>query len=122
MGDDGYVFQTAATPAELSTVRIFARSVARSLALEEGPAQDLELLTSELCAEMIEAGASAITLRIEPQPELLRLTLEAKDVTVDPTVASERRDLLGSLAPGLRWHASGAECVLPRRAVAEHES
>jgi anti-sigma regulatory factor (Ser/Thr protein kinase) len=122
VGDDGYVFQTAATPAELSTVRIFARSVARSLALDEDAAQDLELLTSELCAEMIESGATAITLRIWPQPALLRLTIEAEDVTVDPAVASERRDLLDSLAPGLRWHTSGAECALPRRACAEHES
>lgn len=117
--NDGYVFRIAPAPDDLATVRIFARSVARALTLGEGPSEDLELVASELCAEVIESGASAITLRIDPLPESLAVTIDAEDATLDLRATNDRRDLLGSMAPSLRWNPVGAECVLAREAVSD---
>ncbi len=117
-----YSFSSPADVHELANVRLFVRSVARSLGIESEPAADLELLASELCAELIEAGATTVSVRIDPTPEGIGLVVQAPDAELDIDTMSDRRVLLGSLAPDLRWNPLGATCVVPRQEVSRHKA
>jgi anti-sigma regulatory factor (Ser/Thr protein kinase) len=108
--DDLFELHVGADPAGLSTVRVFVRAIARSTGADPERTDDLELIVSEICSELLEAGGRALHLAVRRGDGTLEVSVGGQGASV-PTDGEEnafRRDLLRTLAPDTTWEAAGA--------------
>lgn len=105
---DAYTLSVPADAAGLSTVRIFLRSIARSLDAAPERSEDLELAVSEVCAALVEGGSRSLEIEIRPDAGAFTVSIEADAAPSTPEDNGIRADLLAALAPDLAWADHGA--------------
>ena len=107
--DDGsYTLSVPADASGLSTVRVFLRSIARSLDAAPERSDDLELVVSEVCAALVEGGSRSLQVEIRPDEGVFAVTVEADAAPSPPENNEIRGDLLRTLAPDVAWLDHGA--------------
>jgi hypothetical protein len=111
-GDDPYALSVPADASGLSTVRVFLRAVARSLEAAPERGDDLELIVSEVCAALVEGGSRHLDIDVKPDGTALSVAVDADAAPSSPDDNGIRSDLLGTLAPDLRWVDHGARFTL----------
>jgi len=102
---------TLSVPADasgLSTVRVFLRSIARSLDAAPERSDDLELAVSEVCAALVEGGSRSLQVEVAPDDAVFTVAVEADAAPSPPEDNGIRSDLLRTLAPDLAWLDHGA--------------
>jgi anti-sigma regulatory factor (Ser/Thr protein kinase) len=108
--DELFELHVEGDPTGLSTIRVFVRAIARSVDADAERVDDLQLIVSEICSELLEAGGRELDVAVRRDDSTLDVSVEG----VDAVVAMEgedkafRRELLRSLAPDTEWGASGA--------------
>lgn len=113
-GADLFELHVEADPRGLSTVRVFVRALARSVDAGPERTDDLELLVSEVCSELVEGGGSSWHLTIRRSDGTLDVAVdgEGANVSIDGEEKAFRRDLLSQLSPDAAWSAAGARFTL----------
>ena len=112
--DDLFELHVEADPRGLSTVRVFVRALARSVDADPERTDDLELLVSEICSELLEGGGSAWHLTIRRSDGTLDVSVDGDgaNVSIDGEEKAFRRDLLRQLSPDAAWSEGGARFTL----------
>jgi len=105
---DPYALSVPADASGLSTVRVFLRSIARSLEGAPTRSDDLELAVSEVCAALVERGSRSIEVEVRPADTVFAVSVEADAAPSPPQDNGIRGDLLATLAPDLTWLDHGA--------------
>ena len=105
---DPYSLSVPADGSGLSTVRVFLRSIARSLDAPAERAEDLELAVSEVCAALVEGGSRSLEIEVRPDADAFTVSVEADAAPSAPGDNGIRGDLLAALAPDLTWLDHGA--------------
>jgi anti-sigma regulatory factor (Ser/Thr protein kinase) len=103
-----YRLSVPADASGLSTVRVFLRSIARSLEAAPERSDDLELVVSEVCAALVEGGSRSLQIEVMPDDTVFTVAVEADAAPSPPHDNEIRGDLLGTLAPDLTWLDHGA--------------
>lgn len=103
-----YALSVPADASGLSTVRVFLRSIARSLEAAPERSDDLELVVSEVCAALVEGGSRSLEIEVRPDGAVFAVSVEADASPSPPEDNGIRGDLLGTLAPDLAWADHGA--------------
>jgi anti-sigma regulatory factor (Ser/Thr protein kinase) len=109
---DPYTLSVPADASGLSTIRVFLRSIARSLDATPERSDDLELAVSEVCAALVEGGSRTIQIDVRPNGSVFEVAVEADAAPSSPDDNAIRGDLLGTLAPDLTWLDHGARFSL----------
>jgi anti-sigma regulatory factor (Ser/Thr protein kinase) len=109
---DPYTLSVPADASGLSTIRVFLRSIARSLDATPERSDDLELVVSEVCAALVEGGGRTIQIDVRPNGSVFEVAVEADAAPSSPDENAIRGDLLGTLAPDLTWLDHGARFSL----------
>jgi anti-sigma regulatory factor (Ser/Thr protein kinase) len=109
---DPYTLSVPADASGLSTIRVFLRSIARSLDAAPERSDDLELVVSEVCAALVEGGSRTIQIEVRPNGSVFEVAVEADAAPSPPDDNAIRGDLLGTLAPDLTWLDHGARFSL----------
>ena len=107
-----YALSVPADASGLSTVRVFLRSIARSLDTAPERSDDLELVVSEVCAALVEGGSRALQIEVRPDGAAFTVSVEADATPSSPEDNVIRGDLLGTLAPDLTWVDHGARFTM----------
>jgi anti-sigma regulatory factor (Ser/Thr protein kinase) len=108
--DELFELHVEGDPTGLSTIRVFVRAIARSVDADAERVDDLQLIVSEICSELLEAGGRELNVAVRRDDSTLDVSVEG----VDAVVAMEgedkafRRELLRSLAPHTEWGPAGA--------------
>jgi anti-sigma regulatory factor (Ser/Thr protein kinase) len=103
-----YELSVPADASGLSTVRVFLRSIARTLDAAPERSDDLELVVSEVCAALVEGGSRSLHIEVRPDDSALAVSVQADAAPSTPEDNAIRGDLLGTLAPDLTWFDHGA--------------
>jgi anti-sigma regulatory factor (Ser/Thr protein kinase) len=106
--DSPYALSVPADASGLSTVRVFLRSIARSLEAAPERSDDLELVVSEVCAALVEGGSRSLQIEVRPDDTAFTVSVEADAAPSAPDDNAIRGDLLRTLAPDLTWLDHGA--------------
>ena len=109
---DPYSLSVPADASGLSTVRVFLRSIARSLDVAPERSDDLELVVSEVCAALVEGGSTTLEIEVRADGTVCSVAVEADAPPSPPEDNAIRGDLLGTLAPDLTWLDHGARFTL----------
>ena len=107
-GQEPYALSVPADASGLSTVRVFLRSIARSIDAAVERSEDLELAVSEVCAALVEGGSRLLEIEVQPDGGSFAVSVEADATPSPPEDNGIRGDLLAALAPDLRWLDHGA--------------
>ena len=107
-GQEPYALSVPADASGLSTVRVFLRSIARSIDAAVERSEDLELAVSEVCAALVEGGSRHLDSEVRADGTDLSVAVDADGVPSAPEDNGIRGDLLAALAPDLRWLDHGA--------------
>jgi anti-sigma regulatory factor (Ser/Thr protein kinase) len=107
-----YALSVPADGSGLSTVRVFLRSIARSLDSAPKRSDDLELVVSEVCAALVEGGSRSLQIEVRPDGAAFTVSVEADASPSSPEDNAIRGDLLGTLAPDLMWVDHGARFTM----------
>jgi Histidine kinase-like ATPase domain len=105
---DLYALSVPADASGLSTVRVFLRSIARSLETVPDRSDDLELVVSEVCAALVEGGSRSVEIEVRQADNAFTVSVEADAAPSAPEDNGIRGDLLATLAPDLTWLDHGA--------------
>jgi anti-sigma regulatory factor (Ser/Thr protein kinase) len=117
MTAEPFVLEVSTDALGISTARTFGRSVARALRLDPDETEDLELVTSELCAAFT-GRASALRVRIARSS--CETTIDVEPTTtngVEPDIDESRQALLEAVTAGVRWDADAIHAELARSAA-----
>jgi anti-sigma regulatory factor (Ser/Thr protein kinase) len=108
--EDRYELHVEADPTGLSTIRVFVRAVARSVDADAERVDDLQLIVSEICSELLESGGRDLHLSVLPDEGSLDVSIGAAgaQVSIEGEDKAFRRELLRSLSPGTAWSSAGA--------------
>jgi anti-sigma regulatory factor (Ser/Thr protein kinase) len=107
-GQEPYALSVPADASGLSTVRVFLRSIARSIEVPPERSEDLELAVSEVCAALVEGGSRSLEIEVQPDGGSFAVSVEADGTPSPPEDNGIRGDLLAALVPDLRWLGHGA--------------
>jgi hypothetical protein len=113
--EDRYELHVDGDPERLPAIRMFARAVARSIDADAERVDDLQLIVSEICGELLESGGRELHVTVETTTDALDVAVDGAGALIlaDAEDNGFRRELLGSLAPGTRWNDSGARFRVP---------
>jgi Histidine kinase-like ATPase domain len=104
-----YELHVDGDPDGLPAIRVFVRAVARSVDFDAERVDDVQLIVSEICGELLESGARELDVTVESHGASLEVSIEGAGATIAGSSANGfRRELLASLAPDTAWAASGA--------------
>jgi hypothetical protein len=106
--DSPYTLAVPADASGLSTVRVFLRSIARSLDAAPERSDDLELVVSEVCGALVEGGSRSLGVEVRPDHTVFAVQVDADAAPSPPEDNGIRADLLRTLAPDLAWFDHGA--------------
>ena len=123
-GEDRYELHANGDPESLPAVRMFVRAVARSIDADAERIDDLQLIVSEICSELLESGGRELHVTVEPDGTALDVAVDATGAEIETDDAEDgfRRELLRSLSPGTEWGASGARFRVEVPLPADHGS
>ena len=105
-----FALEVPADPTNLATLRVFVRSVARSAGIHDAPADDLELLASELAAAFVDASTIRLSVSMDDHELVVSIDASGGDTSAPPD--AQRRALVEALAPGVSWESTGARAAL----------
>jgi hypothetical protein len=108
--DDLFELHVEGDPTGLSTIRVFVRAIARSVDADAERVDDLQLIVSEICSELLEAGGRELNVTVRRDDATLDVSVEGVHaaVSMDGEDKAFRRELLRSLAPDTEWGPAGA--------------
>ncbi len=112
-------------PTGLSTIRVFVRAIARSVDADAERVDDLQLIVSEICSELLEAGGRELDVAVRRDDGALDVSVDGVGASVSMGGQDKtfRRELLRTLSPDVAWGAAGARFRVSVRAAtdAAHE-
>jgi anti-sigma regulatory factor (Ser/Thr protein kinase) len=116
-----YELHVEGDPTGLSTIRVFVRAVARSIDADAERVDDLQLIVSEVCSELLESGGRELYVSVLPVGSSLDVAIDAEgaSVSMEGDDKAFRRELLRSLSPETEWGPSGARFRVTVPAVSE---
>jgi hypothetical protein len=108
--EQSYELHVEGDPTGLSTIRVFVRAVARSIDADAERVDDLQLIVSEVCSELLESGGRELNVSVLPAGDSLDVSVDAAgaQVSMEGDDKAFRRELLRSLSPATEWGTSGA--------------
>jgi anti-sigma regulatory factor (Ser/Thr protein kinase) len=108
--DELFELHVGGDPAGLSTIRVFVRAVARSVDADAERVDDVQLIVSEVCSELLEAGSSELHIAFRRGESALDVSVDGVGATVsmDGEDKAFRRELLRTLSPDTVWGPAGA--------------
>jgi anti-sigma regulatory factor (Ser/Thr protein kinase) len=107
---DLFELHVESDPTGLSTIRGFVRAIARSIDADAERSDDIQLIVSEICSEILEAGGSELHIAVRRTDGTLDVSVDGVGATVsmDGQDKTFRRELLQTLSPDTAWGAAGA--------------
>lgn len=121
MGEADEVFElhVGGDPTGLSTIRVFVRAVARSVDADAERVDDVQLIVSEICSELLEAGGRELHIAVRRADGTLDVSVDGvgASVSMDGEAKAFRRELLQTLSPDTAWGPAGARFRLRVPAV-----
>ena len=112
MGDADDVFElhVGGDPTGLSTIRVFVRAIARTLDADAERIDDVQLIVSEICSELLEAGGRELHVAVRRANGTLDVSVDGvgASVSMDGEDKAFRRELLETLSPDTAWGPEGA--------------
>ena len=108
--DNRYELHVDGDAGALPAIRMFVRAVARSIDADAERVDDVQLIVSEICSELLESGGRELHVTVETAPTALDVAVDGAGASVATDVEDNgfRRELLGSLSPHTEWSESGA--------------
>jgi anti-sigma regulatory factor (Ser/Thr protein kinase) len=110
--DERFELHVEGDPTGLSTIRVFVRAIARSVDADAERVDDLQLIVSEICSELLEAGGRELHVAVRRDEATLDVSVDGVGVGAAVSMEGEdkafRRELLRSLAPDTAWGGAGA--------------
>jgi anti-sigma regulatory factor (Ser/Thr protein kinase) len=109
---DAEVFElhVGGDPTGLSTIRVFVRAIARTLDADAERIDDVQLIVSEICSELLEAGGRELHVAVRRANGTLDVSVDGvgASVSMDGEDKAFRRELLQTLSPETAWGPEGA--------------
>lgn len=104
MADGGSYLRLSMPPQseQLSTLRSFALAVGRQEGLDPETVEDLTLALSEIAADGIETGGSAIRVSVLEDPRAIEIAVEIPDAGHAPGPAVDHAQVVRALFPTVR--------------------
>jgi anti-sigma regulatory factor (Ser/Thr protein kinase) len=121
--ENRYELHVDGDPGALPAIRMFVRAVARSIDADAERVDDVQLIVSEICSELLESGGRELHVAVETDRDSLDVSVDGMgaDVSADAEDNGFRRELLRSLSPGTEWSDSGARFRVTMPAASDHE-
>jgi anti-sigma regulatory factor (Ser/Thr protein kinase) len=122
--EDRFELHVDGDPDALPAIRMFVRAVARSIDADAERVDDVQLIVSEICSELLESGGRELHVTVETAPAALDVAVDGAGavITADAAENGFRRELLKSLSPDTEWSDSGARFrVMMPAASGDHE-
>jgi anti-sigma regulatory factor (Ser/Thr protein kinase) len=99
-------------PTGLSTIRVFLGVIARSMGADPERVDDLQLIVSEICSELLEAGGSELHVAVRRVDGTVDVSVDGVGAEVSVEEGKTfRRELLETLSPDTAWGAAGARFI-----------
>jgi anti-sigma regulatory factor (Ser/Thr protein kinase) len=97
-------------PTGLSTIRVFVGAIARSMGADPERVDDLQLIVSEICSELLEAGGSELHVAVRRVDGSVDVSVDGvgAEVPMEEEGKTVRRELLETLSPDTAWGVAGA--------------
>jgi anti-sigma regulatory factor (Ser/Thr protein kinase) len=114
-GDDLFEMHVEGDPTGLSTIRVFVGAIARSMDADPERVDDLQLIVSEICTELLEAGGSELHVAVRRVEGTVDVSVDGvgAEVSMEGEGKTFRRELLETLSPDTTWGAAGARFSAP---------
>ena len=108
--DELFELHVEGDPTGLSTIRVFVRAIARSIDADAERVDDLQLIVSEICSELLESGGRELHVAVRRHDGSLDVSVDGVGaaVSMEGEDKAFRRELLRTLSPDTEWGTAGA--------------